>query len=45
MNNHPYIYPPRRKPEPTITRPMWWMLAGVIAAGPAAFLICRIVGV
>ena len=39
---HPYIYP-TRKPEPMITRTMLVMLAGVILAGPVAFLVCRIV--
>ena len=39
---HPYIYP-TRKPEPMITRTMWVMLAGIVTAGPFAFLVYRIV--
>ena len=39
---HPYIYP-TRKPEPMITRTMWIMLAGIVAAGPFAYCITRII--
>lgn len=29
--------------QPVITRPMLWMLAGVLAAGPVAYTLARVI--